>query len=62
PAFSDPSTAVGDWKANPPSERMTYDDWEALLAFEPREPKARDGQPDRVEVDIGRQILYLILD
>jgi lipoprotein-anchoring transpeptidase ErfK/SrfK len=40
---------------------MSYEDWQDLLAFAPQEPKSREDQPDRVEVDIGRQVLYLIL-
>jgi lipoprotein-anchoring transpeptidase ErfK/SrfK len=31
-----------------------------LEAFDPKPPKARFNQPDRVEVDIGHQVLYLI--
>jgi len=62
PAYSNPNTAVARWQANPPSERMTISDWGRLLAFRPEPPKSRPQQPDRVEIDIGRQLLYLILD
>lgn len=62
PAFSNPGTAVERWRANPPSERMAVNDWDRLLAFEPAPPKVREGQPNRVEIDIGHQVLYLILD
>jgi lipoprotein-anchoring transpeptidase ErfK/SrfK len=61
PAYSDPNTAVERWQANPPSERMAVVDWDRLLAFQPAPPKVREGQPDRVETDIGHQVLYLIL-
>jgi len=61
PAYSNPRTAVEQWKANPPSEEMTVADWAALLSFDPQPPRVRNGQPDRVEVDIGHQVLYLIL-
>lgn len=61
PAYSNPSTAVEMWQANPPSEKMAMKDWDRLLAFEPTPPKVREGQPDRVEIDIGHQVLYLIL-
>jgi lipoprotein-anchoring transpeptidase ErfK/SrfK len=40
-----------DWK---------YEDWRRLARFTPA-PPARTGEPDRVEVDITRQILTLIL-
>ncbi|MCB2222808.1 MAG: L,D-transpeptidase [Actinobacteria bacterium] len=65
PARSDDSNrwqAVANWKANPPSEDFSIEDWERLKAFEPSVPKGRMHQPDRVEVDIGHQLLYLILD
>jgi len=54
--------AVANWKANPPSEVFAVKDWEQLHAFRPIPPKARKDQPDRVEVDIGHQLFYLILD
>jgi hypothetical protein len=60
PAHSDPRTAVAGWKADPPPEDWSEVDWLLLEAFEPRPPKYRPGQPDRVEVDIGHQVLYLI--
>ncbi|MBU1226724.1 MAG: L,D-transpeptidase family protein [Actinobacteria bacterium] len=62
PAHANPNTAVAEWKAHPPSERFALADWARLLAFDPEPPKARTKQPDRVEVDIGHQVLYLILD
>ena len=40
-----------DWK---------YDDWALLEEFTP-EPPSRPGEPDRVEVDITRQILTVVL-
>jgi len=60
PAHSDPRTAVGEWLDNPPPGDWTAEDWVMLEAFEPKPPKARIDQPDRVEVDIGHQVLYLI--
>ena len=65
PAHSDATNrwgAVPAWKANPPSEKFFVKDWALLHAFEPIPPKARIGQPDRVEVDIGHQLLYLMQD
>lgn len=62
PSHSNPATARAEWIADPPPEDWTEQDWELLRAFEPRPPKYRSGQPDRIEVDIGHQILYLILD
>jgi N-acetylmuramoyl-L-alanine amidase len=60
PSHSNPATAVADWLADPPPEDWDVDDWALLEAFEPRPPKHRRGQPDRVEIDIGHQVLYLI--
>lgn len=60
PGHPDKFTAVADWRADPPSERMNIRDWDDLLAFEPTPPKERTDQPRRVEVDIGHQVLYLI--
>jgi lipoprotein-anchoring transpeptidase ErfK/SrfK len=60
PAHSDPGTAVGEWLADPPPGDWTPEDWEMLEAFAPQPPKARIDQPDRVEVDIGHQVVYLI--
>lgn len=62
PSHSNPMTARSEWIADPPPEDWTEEDWELLEAFQPKPPKYRDGQPDRVEVDIGHQVLYLILD
>jgi len=65
PARSDATDrwgAVTNWKANPPSEVFSIEDWPLLKDFRPIPPKARIDQPDRVEVDIGHQLLYLILD
>ena len=65
PARSDATDrwgAVANWRANPPSETFAAADWERLHDFRPIPPKVRLGQPDRVEVDIGHQLLYLILD
>lgn len=65
PPRSDASTrrqAVANWRANPPSEDFEAGDWARLRSFRPIPPKARLGQPDRVEVDLGRQLLWLILD
>ena len=65
PARSDATDrwgAVSAWKANPPLEEFSIRDWELLRAFEPIPPKARIAQPDRVEVDIGHQLLYLMQD
>jgi hypothetical protein len=62
PAHPDPRTAVREWQADPPPGDWTVEDWAMLEAFEPRVPKPRSGQPDRVETDIGHQVLYLIAD
>lgn len=37
-------------------------DWETLKAAPPIELSTSDTQPDRVEVDLDRQVLYLVLD
>jgi hypothetical protein len=37
-------------------------DWEGLLSLEPAPPKQRPNLPNRMEVDIGHQLLYLIED
>jgi lipoprotein-anchoring transpeptidase ErfK/SrfK len=60
PSHSNPASAVTEWKADPPPEDWGGSDWKLLADFEPRPPKYRAGQPDRVEVDIGHQVLYLI--
>jgi lipoprotein-anchoring transpeptidase ErfK/SrfK len=60
PPHSNPATARGEWKLDPPPADWNYEDWLMLEAFNPRPPKSRPGQPDRVEVDIGHQVLYLI--
>lgn len=65
PPRSDSSTrrqAVANWKADPPSEVFERHDWQALHDYRPIPPKARLDQPDRVEVDVGRQLLFLVLD
>jgi len=65
PARSDADTrwgAVAAWKDNPPSEEFSVRDWALLHDYVPIPPKGRLGQPDRVEIDIGHQLLYLILD
>lgn len=62
PAHPDPRSAVREWLDNPPPDDWTEQDWVMLEAFEPRPPKERTGQPDRVETDIGHQVLYLIHD
>jgi peptidoglycan hydrolase-like protein with peptidoglycan-binding domain len=65
PPRSDESTlwqAVATWRANPPSEVFARDDWRRLHDYRLIPPKARIDQPDRIEVDIGRQLLFLILD
>lgn len=62
PAHTDPRTAVEEWRADPPPGDWTPQDWEMLEAFVPKPPKSRPGQPDRVETDIGHQVLYLIVD
>ena len=59
-SHSNPQTARAEWIADPPPEDWTEEDWELLLAYHPRPPKYRVDQPDRVEVDIGHQVLYLI--
>jgi hypothetical protein len=38
------------------------DDWQRLAAFTPKPPKNRSGEPDRLEVDIGHQVMYFIED
>jgi len=40
----------------------SMNDWYRLDGFDPAPPRSRPGQPDRIEVDLSRQILYLILD
>ena len=62
PAHTDPRTAVADWRADPPPGDWTSQDWVMLEAFVPKPPKLRPGQADRVETDIGHQVLYLITD
>lgn len=37
-------------------------DWETLTAARPIELSTSDSQPDRVEIDLDRQVLYLVLD
>ena len=59
-SHSNPETARAEWIGDPPPEDWTVEDWELLLAYQPRPPKYRVDQPDRVEVDIGHQVLYLI--
>ncbi len=60
PAHSDPTTAVREWLAAPPPGDWTPEDWDMLEAFDPKPPKARLDQPDRIEVDIGHQVLYVV--
>jgi lipoprotein-anchoring transpeptidase ErfK/SrfK len=60
PAHTNPATARSDWMANPVPEEWVAEDWDMLRAFVPRPPTLREDQPDRVEVDIGHQVLYLI--
>ncbi len=60
PAHDNPRTAVAEWKADPPPEWWGEDDWAILADFEPRPPKFRSNQPERIEVDIGHQVLYLV--
>jgi len=60
PAHTDPRTAYADWRANPPPDDWSEQDWLMLEEFVPRPPKLRLDQPDRVETDIGHQVLYLI--
>ena len=60
PAHTDAATARQEWIDDPPPEDWTEGDWKMLVAFWPEPPKFRQGQPDRIELDIGHQILYLI--
>jgi len=60
PAHADPHTALQEWLDDPPPGDWTADDWAMLEAFQPQPPKARFAQPERVEVDLGHQVLYLI--
>lgn len=60
PGHPDPRTARAGWMANPPPGDWTEQDWLMLEDFDPRPPKYRIDQPDRVEVDLGHQVLYLI--
>ncbi|HSM00839.1 MAG TPA: L,D-transpeptidase [Acidimicrobiia bacterium] len=60
PAHTDPATARAEWIASPPPDDWVAEDWDMLRAFTPLPPTRREHQPDRVEVDIGHQILYLI--
>jgi hypothetical protein len=60
PSHSDPMTARDEWIADPPPEDWTEQDWALLEAFEPKPPRYREGQPDRVEVDVGHQVMYLV--
>ena len=60
PAHTDPATARAEWIANPPPDDWVAEDWDMLRAFTPLPPTQRQAQPDRIEVDIGHQVLYLI--
>ena len=42
------------------TDTWSRDDWDRLEDFRPRVPKRRTGDPDRIEVDIGHQVVYLI--
>ena len=44
-------TRSGSWLAS---------DWDRLAAFVPTPPITRPGEPDRIEIDIGHQVLFLI--
>ncbi len=44
------------------SPEWTLRDWERLEAFDPAAPKERTGEPNRVEVDARREVMWLILD
>ncbi len=61
PAHPDPRIALQEWLADPPPGDWTEQDWDMLEAFEPRPPKPRADQPNRVEVDVGHQVMYLIV-
>lgn len=41
---------------------FNVDDWEALNSAQPVELSISEEQPDRVEIDLDRQVLYLVLD
>ncbi|HEX9644902.1 MAG TPA: L,D-transpeptidase family protein [Acidimicrobiia bacterium] len=43
-------------------ERFRYADWSRLLGFDPLPPVERTEEPDRIEIDITHQVLYLIED
>lgn len=62
PAHTDPATARSEWIANPPPDDWVAEDWAMLRDFYPRPPAQRDHQPNRIEIDIGHQVLYLIED
>lgn len=42
------------------SDHFLRSDWRRLLAFDPEPPIERSGEPNRIEVDITHQVLYLI--
>ncbi|MCB2222754.1 MAG: L,D-transpeptidase family protein [Actinobacteria bacterium] len=44
------------------SAEWTLADWHLLEGFEPAPPVARDGEPDRFEVDATAEVMWLILD
>jgi lipoprotein-anchoring transpeptidase ErfK/SrfK len=46
----------------PRSDAWTASDWERLAGFEPQPPRSRPAEPNRVEVDLTRQVLFLIED
>lgn len=46
----------------PRTDTWQASDWDRLAEFRPRVPKHRTGDPDRLEVDIGHQVVYLIED
>ncbi|MBI5156891.1 MAG: L,D-transpeptidase [Acidimicrobiia bacterium] len=62
PSHPDPRSAYQEWIADPPPGDWTEQDWAMLEDFDPQPPKARLDQPNRVEVDIGHQVMYLIAD
>lgn len=62
PAHTNPATARSEWIANPPPDDWVAEDWAMLRAFVPLPPTQREHQPNRIEIDIGHQVLYLIED
>jgi hypothetical protein len=42
--------------------QWTMEDWDRLRRFTPESPVDREGEPNRIEVDARREVMWLILD